>query len=196
VRDAFDERRGGEGYGRHAGVVHGCDGKAHDDRTENLADVEFVLYGPEAKGQEHRRSRDNDSDENRHADNYGIVVAHRGQAHSGHSDIVHRADGCPHNQAAECYRNHRQFFSADDPKCRGCAEHRREQRQRNRREVIKNWNPELEGQHSDVVHGPDSETHRKSATGEPCKAQISSRGGSAPGKIEGRMSGENGDQDG
>jgi hypothetical protein len=62
--------------------------------------------------------------------------------------------------------------------------------------MVENRDRHGEGQHADVVRGPDAHPHGGGAAGQPEQARAPLRGGDAAGEIEGGVRGENRQKDG
>ena len=184
-------RMRGEHRGRHAGVVHSRDGRAHDDRGQDPLPRD---RGPEREPQRGDRSRDRD--EHRERDQDAMVVQLARHEHRRHAGIVHRHDADPHEQSAEDELQQRRLARADDVEPAAGDGDRDQQRKNRQARIITDRHRHHEGEHGDEMHRPDAAAHRERRGREPRMPHPAMRGPDAAAEIQRRIRRKAGDREG
>src|SRR5260370_41696549 len=108
---------------------------------------------------------------------------------------MHGCDSATHEDAAEHSSDHSHLAPAYDKQGNGGRDNRGYQRQQDRGPVVLHRDRQAEGQHPDVVHGPNTETHRYGPAVQPEEAGLSLGGSDPSGEAECGIRREDRDQD-
>src|SRR6266704_3260934 len=98
---------------------------------------------------------------------------------------MHGCDSTAHVDAAEYSSNHSHLLPTYDKQGNAGRDNCGHQRQQDRGPVVLHRDRQAEGQHPDVVHGPDTETHRYGPAVQPQEADLSLCGSYPSGKVDG-----------
>ena len=188
----------GETVGRgHRRVVHGGDGEAHDQRADAVPDraeaAEIELADDLAHLQRQHGEQDGDDDR---GGEQRRVVAHQGvELHRHHAGVVHGADACAHQRAADQQAAGGDDRPGDDVQGHARAQDGGHDGQRGDPGIVGDRDRQDVGQHADEVHRPDAAAHGDGADDQPAVAQAGiAQLGDAGGELQEGVAAEHRDQ--
>jgi len=126
-----------------------------------------VLVIPKAQRQQQRRERAHNGDHDRERHECRVVFDATGNAYGCHPRVVHPRDASAHEEATCPQHRNPYLGSADDEQRQQGRENGDSNGEQPDRDVIGDWNREVEGQHPDEMHAPDSDAHRDASACQP-----------------------------
>ena len=117
-------------------------------------------------------------------------------AHGGHANVMHGRDAATHGETAESCAREVHLSATHNEQGNARGRDGGQKRKQNRGPVVLHGNGQAEGEHADVVHGPDAEAHGNGATVEPEGSGEAARSSYSSCQIEGGIGGEDGDDHG
>lgn len=181
---------------RHAGVVHANDGAAHDEGGASLAEegVRAAVAQPERNPEGGPRGEHGDEDGE---DEEPPLVVNAGHyLHGRHADVVHGGDPGTHQHGPEQDPSPGELGAAHQPEGEGRRADGRDQGETGEGEIVAERDGQVEGEHADEVHGPDTEPHGKGTPREPEGGAPSLALAHPARHVQRRVGGEHRQQDG
>jgi len=185
-----------EAGGRHGGVVHRGDGEPHHHRAHGLPPDETAGdVAPQGEGQPHGDKRNHNRDHHGERHQRRPIMGAGGQTHGGHAGVMHGRNPESHDDAAGNGLPQADLRAAHHPERHRRGKYRGHQGKRDRRNIVEHRNRQVEREHSDVMHRPDTDAHRDCAARQPATRRLPARrGGYPPPEVEGRVRGGSRDQ--
>ena len=183
--------------GGHTRVVHARDCQTHEQCGSRFLEsrARFRVCPDQIPGQREGREGDSDRDGHGRRDNEGIVDHVSVEPHPRHAEVVHSGDRQPHEHARQSQQPRVYRRAIEDGEGDGAPDYCREDGGDDPNNVEPNQQRQMQREHSDEMHAPDSETHRHCAATSPHEAAAPSGGADALGDLNRHVGAECRDYD-